>query len=710
MVATHIAGPTQAFGKKAVHAWKFRALMRRTVLGTLVLGQTIIATWGMIRVLPYHGGDLLEISLAGVFSLLFFGISVGFWLGFYGFVVRLFGGDRMSLLHRHPPDTLASVKPARTAIIMPIYHEPVDRTFARLQAIYRSLAATGHIEHFDFFILSDSHDPQYWLAEQAVWYHLCKELDADGRLFYRRRPVNLKHKSGNVADFFRRWGRNYKYVMVLDADSLIAGETILQMVRLLEVEPKVGILQSCPIIVNAESLFARVQQFANHLYGPIFTTGLAALQLGEAAYWGHNALLRSEAFMRHCGLKKLPGWGIFGGAIMSHDFVEAAYMVRAGYEVWLEPELTSSYEECPPTLVEDLTRDKRWAKGNLQHLWLVFRGKNLRMAHRLAFLNGVMSYVASPLWLLFLILSTGVATRLILWPIDYFPNNNSPFPVWPEWNPHLAFALVSSTFILLFLPKFLAVLDAACKRRLSGFGGIVPTFFSMILEILVSSLLAPVRMLAHSRFVMEALFNLNLKWAGQNRSSETSWQQTLISQLPGSLLAACWAAFTYRLDLIFFLWSLPVVIPLLLAAPISIILGKVRAGKVLKNIGLLRIPEEIKGSALLDEIVQHDIRTTSHATLTVFEEAILDPAVNKLHQAFARQHHGREQLDVLHSLRRRCLDEGISRLNIREQSILAQDRETLQWLHQAVWRAESGSYWARLIKSLEGTSKNAYIS
>lgn len=692
------AGMETFFGQKLIHAWKVRAFLRRTILGGLVLGQTIVATWGMIWVLPYHGGDALEISLAMVFSLLFFGISVGFWFGLYGFKVRLFGGDRFSLLRRHPPHSLVSVPLAHTAIIMPIYHEPVDRTMARLRSTYRSLALTGQLEHFDFFILSDSRDPEYWLAEQAAWYHLCKELGAEGRIFYRRRSVNLKHKSGNVADFFRRWGRNYKYVIVLDADSIMAGETVVQMVRLLEVEPQVGILQSCPCIVNAKSLFARAQQFASHLYGPIFTTGLAALQLGEATYWGHNAIIRAEPFMLYCGLKRLPGRGLFGGAIMSHDFVEAAYMARAGYEVWLEPELIGSYEECPPTLIEDLIRDRRWVKGNLQHLWLVFRGKNIRMAHRMAFLNGVMAYVASPLWLLFLILATAETTRLILWPINYFPDRHSPFPVWPEWHPELALTLVSSTVVLLFLPKLLAVLDAAFKRRIRIFGGLWSITSSMALEIIISSLLAPVRMLAHSRFFMEALFNLDLKWAGQNRSRETSWQETLVSQLPGSLLAFCWAGCTYRLDLIFFLWSLPVVIPLLLAAPISIMLGKVKVGQVLKTFRLLLVSQEIEDNSLLDEALQSGDRTTSHSKLSIFEEAIIDPVINKLHQAMARRHHGREKLELLHSLRGRCLDEGPSALTIREQSILAQDQEALQWLHQAVWQTDNNSCWSRLIR------------
>src|SRR5690606_36081190 len=144
----------------------------------------------------------------------------------------------------------------------------------------RSIAARGAIEHFDFFILSDSRDPEVWLDEQAAWLALVERLDARGRLFYRRRVLNQKYKSGNVADFLRRWGRRYDYMVVLDADSLMGGDTLLHMVRIMQAEPAIGILQSSPLLANAHSLFARVQQFANQLYGPLFGTGLAALQLG----------------------------------------------------------------------------------------------------------------------------------------------------------------------------------------------------------------------------------------------------------------------------------------------------------------------------------------------------------------------------------------------------------------------------------------------
>jgi len=684
--------PEQA-SSSPVH-WRKKARLRRFVLTILVVGQCGIASSTMIRVLPYHGGDPLEISLAVVFALLFFGISVGAWFGIFGFFVRLTGGDRLSLVHRHPPHSLKGIPLARTAVVMPIYHEPIERTFAGLLAVYRSLEATGKLEHFDFFILSDSRDPEIWLAEQSAWYHLCKTLKADGRLFYRRRLLNMNFKSGNIADFFRRWGRNYRYTLVLDADSLMAGETIVQMVRLMEVEPTVGILQTCPLLVNAKSIFARAQQFANRFYGPLFTAGLAALQLGEAAYWGHNALLRNEPFMRHCGLRRLPGSGLFGGAIMSHDFVEAAYMARGGYEVWLEPELGQSYEESPPTLVEDLTRDKRWAKGNLQHLWLIFFAGKIKMAHRMAFLNGIMSYLASPLWLAFLVLSSIEATRLVLIPINYFPAQHSPFPAWPEWHPELALALASSTVFLLFLPKFLAIIDVLRRRKTADFGGALRLPASVMLEAMISALLAPIRMLAHSRYVLEALLNLNLRWAGQNRTAETGWRATLISQLPGSIIAFCWAGFAFRLDFKFFLWSLPVVIPLLLAVPTSMLLGRVSLGRILKDFGLLGVPEEIQGCSLIDDLQSPAAPGGRVRGLTAFQAAVVDPGLNRLHQSLGRRHRGEAGYAFLQKLRLLCLQEGPGALTARELSLLARDRDSLDWLHQAAWQADQNSYWA----------------
>ena len=679
-------------------SWRTVAWIRRASLTILVLAQSVLASTYMTAILPYHGGTYVELGIITLFFVLFAWISVGFWMGFFGFVIRCFGGDRFSLLRRHTAAELNAIPLSRTAIVMPIYHEPIHRTFGGIRAVYRSLEQTGQIDHFDVYILSDSCDPDVWLAEQAAWHQLCQELGADGRLFYRRRTLNQHYKSGNIADFLRRWGRDYEYMIVLDADSLMGGSTLVKMVQLMQAEPQAGILQTNATLVNARSMFARVQQFANHMYGPLFTTGLASLQLGEAVYWGHNAIIRTQAFMQHCSLKRLSGPGLFCGSILSHDFVEAALIGRAGYEVWLEPDLLHSHEESPPTLVDDLQRDKRWAKGNLQHLWVMLFEPRLRPAHRMVFLNGMMSYLASPLWLAFLILSTIEAARLVLVPIDYFPEPHSLFPLWPEWNPEWAVGLAGSTLFLLFLPKLLAVVDVIRCRRVSHHGGFIHLLLSVIGEIFVSSLLAPIRMLAHSRYVLESLLNVSLRWAGQNRTDETRWSTALLHQLPGTLLAGGWASFAFWLDHMFFYWSLPVAGPLVLAAPSSVFLSRVGPGDALKRWKFFQVQEERCGSPLLDELNARSfsLLDAQSEAPSAAVQAILDPVLNRVHQAMGHAHRGGKKQEMILTLRERCFHQGPKALTQKELSHLMRDRASLQWLHNQAWRASHDSYWGQV--------------
>lgn len=680
-------------------AWRRAALLRRVVLTVWVVIQTLIGTYYMVAVLPYHGSTELEKSIAVLFALLFGWVSVGFSVAVFGFIVRRLGGDSHSLVRRHADAELSRVELARTAVVMPIYHESVARSFQGIRAVYRSLEHAGHLEHFTFFILSDSRDPEVLLAEQVAWYRLCEELGAQDRIYYRRRTVNLRYKSGNIADFLRRWGRCYDYLVILDADSLLGGETLVRMVRIMQREPQVGILQTNPAVVNARSVFARVQQFANQAYGGLVGTGLAALQLGEAAYWGHNAVLRIAPFMRHCGLRALHGFGVFKGPILSHDFVEAAYMGRAGYEVWLEPELGESYEESPPSLVDELARDRRWAKGNLQHLSLLLFGRRIRFAHRMAFINGIMSYLSSPLWLIFLALLSIETTRFVFWPVDYFPSPHQLFPLWPQWHPTWALWLACSTVGLLFVPKLLALADLVLSGRARGFGGLLKAGSSTVVEALVSSLLAPVRMLAHSRFVATALMNVSLEWAGQNRDEEISWSKALVTHGAGSVIAATWAAFAFTVKPAFFFWTLPVSVPLVLGAPTSVLFSRARLGSLLRRVGLLAVPKERGGSPLLAELEIPITDDSRLSELTAFERAIIDPRLMPVHATLARRSSGGARRQYLLTLRERCLDHGPDALSEPEQVRLINDRESLMWLHHQVWRAVPGSYWGRCLRS-----------
>ena len=688
--------PTRAWRSGAgPRLWRRAAASRRALLFLLVMVQTGLGTSVFTAVLPYHGRSATEIGLIAAFTLLFAWIVTGLWTAVFGFVLQGRGGDPYSLLRRYRPEQLNAAPPVCTAVVMPLYHEPVQRSLAGLRAIYESVARLGYIDRFDFFILSDSRDPDVWLAEQAAWQQLCQELGAFGRIHYRRRSVHLRHKSGNIADFLRRWGAGYAYFMVLDADSIVSGDSLVRMVNLMEREPQVGILQTAPSVVRARSAFARFHQFASRAYGTVFATGLAALQLGEAAYWGHNALIRTAPFMRLCGLRNLPAFGLFRGPISSHDFVEAAYMGRGGYEVWLEPGLAGSYEEYPPTLIDDLARDRRWTKGNLQHLWLLVCARGLRPAHRLVFLYGIMAYFASPLWLVFLALSAVEVMRFTLWPINYFPHDYSLFPIWPHWHPDWAIGLASSVMVLLFLPKLLAVIDLIRRGEAHGFGGTRKLVHSAVLESLVSMLLAPVRMLKHTRFVIEALSNVSLRWAGQNRSEETEWRPALLHHAPATILAVVWAGFAFWLKPLYFVWSLPITLTLIASVPVSVLLSRVSLGERLARRGLTLIPEEHAPPAVLTRL--DELEASAAPLQNNFEEAVIDPQLNALHGALARRRTPAVDHRLLH-LRRRCLHQGPQRLSAAERALLARDAESLSWLHRAVWRSSPDSPWGCLLE------------
>src|SRR3954466_4041901 len=185
--------------------WHRSASIRRSVLGVLMLAQTIVATDFMAAVLPYHGTQPLEIALLVLFAILFAWVSSGFWTALMGFVVQLFGGDRYMISRTAAPRAPIATE-ARTAIVMPIRNEDVARVFAGLRATYESLEKTGEIAHFDFFVLSDSSDADARVAEVAAWDALCREVDGFARIYYRWRTHRIKRKSGNIADFCRRWG------------------------------------------------------------------------------------------------------------------------------------------------------------------------------------------------------------------------------------------------------------------------------------------------------------------------------------------------------------------------------------------------------------------------------------------------------------------------------------------------------------------------
>jgi membrane glycosyltransferase len=665
--------------------WLGSARRRRLLLAGLVLLPTAVATAFMQEVLPRHGGTWLEVAIALVFGALFGWISIGFWTATAGFLLLAGGRDRFAITRTIPAAPGPVPAGARTAIVMPIYEEPVGRVFAGLRAIHRSLERAGALDAFDFFVLSDSGSPATWVDEEAAWLRWCRAAGGFGRVFYRHRRVRVARKSGNVADFCRRWGRQYRYMVMLDADSIMTADALVRLVHMMEANPRAGVIQTAPSPVNQRSLFARVQQFASRVYGPMFTAGLHFWQLGEGQYWGHNAIIRVAPFMEHCGLPTLPGRGPLGGEILSHDFVEAALMGRAGWELWLAYDLGGSHEELPSSLLEEMRRDQRWCQGNLQHLGLLF-AEGLFGAHRALFLNGVLSYVSAFLWLCFLVLSTVEALLEALREPDYFPHGPSLFPEWPVWRPDWAIALLAVTGVVLFLPKVLGLLLVFKQRATRAFGGFPRLVASVVVEVVFASLFAPIRMVFHSRFVVLNTIGRPIVWRSQVRGeAETGWREALRHHGVDTVVATAWGATVYSLNPEYFWWLTPIVVALLLSVPLSIVASRVGWGERARRAGLFLIPEETAPPAELRDL--DALLAESRETGDGFVRAALDPGVNALHQALLRG--PRRLAPAVRTARRafleRALRLGPEALGNRERRVLLFDPEATSALHRGVW-------------------------
>ena len=472
----------------------------------LALGSIALTAWfavQMHQVLAVGGLVALEAVMLGLFVL-----NIG-WIGFNS-VSALLG-----LFAPHPPDADPTAPVgARVAILLPTYNEDPTAVVGGAVAILEDIAAHGAADRFDLFVLSDTNRPDVWLSEQAVVAHARAAHHLEERLFYRHRSVNRARKVGNVTDWIERWGGAYPFMLVLDADSLMSAETMLELTRRLEADPNAGLIQTAPALIGGRTPLARLQQFAGRVYGPMLARGLTSWFGDAGNYWGHNAIMRTEAVAACAGLPTLPGKQPFGGLILSHDFVEAALLRRGGWGVRLAADLGGSFERSPPNLVEMVTRDRRWAQGNLQHLALLGTA-GLHPLNRLHMATGALAYLASPLWLLFLLAGMGLALYANLVPPDYFPNGWALFPTWPQIDAQRAITLFGLCLLLLYAPKLLGL--ASFLRDPASRGQRLRAPIDILAEVLISALTAPILMLTQTRAVFEILLGRDSGWNAQAR-------------------------------------------------------------------------------------------------------------------------------------------------------------------------------------------------
>ncbi|MET0340351.1 MAG: glucans biosynthesis glucosyltransferase MdoH [Polyangiales bacterium] len=628
---------------------------------TVPIGITTLAAVALAHALAEDHLSAAELLWTALFAFLFGNAAIGLFTAALGFV--------RGLLPRKKPASDATTLP-RSALVMPIYHEDPEAVFAGLLAMRESLGRVPGGETFEIFVLSDSRDPERAAEEERAFRRAASTGDQKIPMYYRRRAKNERQKAGNLAEFFERWGHRYTYAVILDADSLMRGETIVELVRRMQASPRVALLQAPLELHRGVTLFSRAQQLAGSVAGPMFTRGLATWAGGNANYYGHNAAVRVSAFLECCALPILKGEPPLGGHILSHDFVEAALLCRAGWEVRIAYDLSGSWEELPPTLPEYVARDRRWCQGNLQHLRIAV-SEGLKPMSRLHMLVGACAYLAGPLWLVFMVIGAILAA--------YTPRG--------LMAPEVAVVLTGATAITLLGPRLLGwlstLLDGRARR---GHGGAIRLTLSVLVEAIFAAAIAPLLMVHHARIVWSILSGQSVRWGAQQRKSTGAMGAVVRSEIPATIfgLVSLLALVLFAPPLI--PWLSPIWAPLVLSIPLAMLASSEWPGRLLGWLGLLSVPAETAPDDLT--LRADDLRSVTHGDSSArFRDMVLDPVLLATHlarlPADAQPLASEEQLLKLRERARRA---GPTALSPAERKLLASDAESMRWLHREAWR------------------------
>jgi membrane glycosyltransferase len=557
---------------------------RRVFFAAIVLASMIGLIWLLAFALSAGGFGIVDFVLVVLFAVTLPWSVIGFWNATIGLFIM------------QSADPVAAVTPvsarvtnnepitARTAILWCVRNEDTERVIRNIEPMMEGLAASDAAAQFHVFVLSDTNYPEIAAVEEPRFAELKAKWQGRLELTYRRRTDNTGFKAGNVFDFCTRWGAHYDFAVTLDADSFQTAESILRMVRIMQVDPKLGILQSLVVGMPAASAFARIFQFGMRLGMRSYTLGSAWWQGDCGPYWGHNAIIRLAPFIAHCHIPPRPD----GTHILSHDQIEAVLMRRAGYEVRVLPEEGASWEENPPTLLEFIRRDLRWAQGNMQYWpYLVMRGLRPVSRYQIAF--AMLMFLGSPAWIGLLLLgSVAVATQGAA---DFI-------------RPDAGIALFIITLIMWFAPKIATVIDVVSRPALRrSFGGATRFIASTITETIFFLMLSPIMWVGHTLFLAGLVLGRRLGWTAQARDDHSvPWSDAAKQLWPHTLVG--W------LSILVLAFTVPAAIPyaLFIAAgpalsiPLAVISSWPSVGRMLMRAGLGALPEENAPPAALRKL------------------------------------------------------------------------------------------------------------
>lgn len=600
----------------------FRFPWRSTLARVVAFGGTVlIGVIGYQQMLLAFGNQVTPLQIV---LLVLFTFTFG-WVGFsFSSVLAGF------LAPRH--QTPAGRNDARIVVVMPVYHENAGESLGMLAALGEELQGHELLNRVEFFVASDSRRPDFWLSETRAVARLRETCPVP--VWYRRRADNEGRKAGNVAEFLRRWGGRYDQMVVLDADSIVTAATLSEMSARMSADPSLALIQTMPVLVGGQTMFARLMQFAGRFYGPAVARGVSAWSGDSGNYWGHNALIRIPAFAACCGLPVLRGRKPFGGWILSHDFVEAALLRRAGWKVQLHHDLRGSYEGCPPTLLDSSLRERRWAQGNLQHLGVI-AARGMSWVSRMHFLIGVLGFLMSPIWLAMILVGLALTANVLLSRPEYFPATYQLFPDWPVFDPVRMLWLFAAAMAFLLLPKVIAIGRAITRPTIAAAGGPLRLIRSALFEILLSALIAPVQMLIQTRQIFEILNGRDSGWEAQVRAGtipswglvlHRHWLHVVVGLI---LLGTLWYMAPGQL-----IWLSPILAGLILSPVTSRWSASPVFGRWARLRGLLQTPEEQNPPHILSAAVGAAHRLNQGVPVErLVDEVSGSPEAMQLHMA-----------------------------------------------------------------------------
>jgi membrane glycosyltransferase len=568
------AAGNDIFGRRML----FVVLFAATMAGSLALAALALTPGGI---------GLVDLTLLALFAATLPWMVAGFWNAVIGFLIMRFSVDPvaavMPVAARIRGDEPLT---ASTAILLCIRNELPERMIRNLEPMLAGLDAAGRGERFHLYVLSDTSDAEIAGHEEACFAALTLRWRDRVAITYRRRAVNTGYKAGNIREFCERWGSQHDFAVTLDADSVMTADAVLRLVRIMQADPRLGILQGLIVGLPSTSAFARVFQFGMRLGMRSYTIGSAWWQGDCGPYWGHNAALRLEPFMAHCALPILSRDGTEDRHILSHDQIEAVLMRAAGYDVRVLPQEDLGWEENPPTLIEFIRRDLRWCQGNMQY-WRFLSLPGLKPVSRYQLMLAILMFIGSPAWIGLLVLGT-LAVAFSDTPASFI-------------RADAGMALFVCVLVMWFSPKIASAVDILLRPELRrAFGGTGLFILNYIIETVYSILLCPILWFGHTIFLTGLLFGREIGWIGQTRDDHAVpfalalrnlWPHTLLGCTALGLLAMTQpAAIPYML----FLAGGPA-----LAIPFAMMTASPRLGSLAARLGIGRLPEETTRPAVL---------------------------------------------------------------------------------------------------------------